>query len=127
MNAELLKKKFNQEENRKIERFSVNAEILEGGKSPSFAYARKEKGSCKHLYTSLINVNSDTMIIPIRCMTCGKPVGHLFEKFEADIKAGRNPKNVLDKLGLERYCCRSLFLSHKNLIPRVGQFKIVKT
>ena len=66
------------------------------------------------------------MIIPIRCMTCGKPVGHLYEKFQKEVTAGRNAKNVLDKLGLERYCCRSLFLSHRDLVPRIGQFKTVK-
>ena len=59
-------------------------------------------------------------------MTCGKPVGHLYEKFMSDVKAGRNPQNTLDKLGLERYCCRSLFLTHKDLIPRIGKFKEVK-
>jgi DNA-directed RNA polymerase subunit N len=63
------------------------------------------------------------MIIPIRCMTCGKPVGHLYETFRKEVKAGRNPKNVLDKLGLERYCCRSLFMSHKNLVHDIAQFK----
>ena len=66
------------------------------------------------------------MIIPIRCMTCGKPIGHLYEKFVADTKAGRNPQNTLDRLGVERYCCRSLFLTHRDLVPRIGQFKVVR-
>ena len=66
------------------------------------------------------------MIIPIRCMTCGKPVGHLYEKFQKEVIADRNAKNVLDKLGLERYCCRSLFLTHRDLVPRIGQFKTIK-
>jgi DNA-directed RNA polymerase subunit N len=63
------------------------------------------------------------MIIPIRCMTCGKPVGHLWEAYLAELKKKKQPKAVLDGLGLERYCCRSLFLTHKDLIPEVGQFK----
>jgi len=62
------------------------------------------------------------MIIPIRCMTCGKPVAHLWEKFKQETKR-RNAKDVLDELGLDRYCCRSLFLTHVDLIERVGQFK----
>ncbi len=66
------------------------------------------------------------MIIPIRCMTCGKPVGHLYEKFQKEIQAGRNPKNTLDKLGLERYCCRSLFLTHRDLVPRIAKFNSEK-
>jgi len=63
------------------------------------------------------------MIIPIRCMTCGKPVGHLWETYQAEVKKGRQPKTVLDKLGLERYCCRSLFLTHKDFVREAGQFK----
>lgn len=63
------------------------------------------------------------MIIPIRCMTCGKPVGHLYEAYQREVKKGKNPQKVLDELGLERYCCRSLFLTHKDLIKQTGQFK----
>jgi DNA-directed RNA polymerase subunit N len=65
----------------------------------------------------------DSVIIPIRCMTCGKPIGHLWESYQAQVKKGANPKDVLDKLGLERYCCRSLFLTHKDMTERVGQFR----
>ncbi len=62
------------------------------------------------------------MIIPIRCMTCGKPVGHLWETYQKEIKR-KQPKTVLDALGLERYCCRSLFLTHKEMAQEFGQFK----
>ncbi len=67
---------------------------------------------------SVINV-----MIPIRCMTCGKPVGQYWEKYRKEIKAGKNPQKVLDSLGLERYCCRSLFLTHVDLAEKVGKFK----
>lgn len=63
------------------------------------------------------------MIIPIRCMSCGKPIGHLWEQYQKEIKSGKNPKKILDKLGLERYCCRSVFLTHVDLIKRIGQFR----
>ena len=63
------------------------------------------------------------MIIPIRCMTCGKPVGHLWESYQAEAKKGKPLKKVLDSLGLERYCCRSLFLTHKDTVKEIGQFK----
>lgn len=63
------------------------------------------------------------MMIPIRCMSCGKPVGHLWEEYQARLKKGENPKKALDALGLERYCCRSLFLTHQDLVKKVGQFK----
>ncbi len=63
------------------------------------------------------------MIIPIRCMTCGKPVGHLWEKYRKQVEKRADPKKVLDSLGIERYCCRSLFLTHVDMIDKIGQFK----
>ena len=63
------------------------------------------------------------MLIPIRCMSCGKPVGHLWAKYTKEVKKGKKPKEVLDKLGIERYCCRALFLGHVDLIDMVAKFK----
>lgn len=63
------------------------------------------------------------MIIPIRCFACGKPVGHLWEEYLERIKNGEDKKKVLDDLGLERYCCRALFLGHVDLLDTVMQFK----
>ncbi len=63
------------------------------------------------------------MIIPIRCMTCGKPVGHLWDSYQEETRKGKKPGSVMDSLGLERYCCRSLFLTHKDSIKDIGQFK----
>ena len=63
------------------------------------------------------------MIIPIRCMSCGKPVGHLWEEFEERVKKGEDPKKVLDALGLERYCCRGMFLGHIDLVDMAANFK----
>ena len=64
------------------------------------------------------------MIIPIRCFTCGKVVGHLWEEFKRKIEMGENPKKILDELGLKRYCCRQLFLGHVDLLDKIGKFKI---
>jgi DNA-directed RNA polymerase subunit N (RpoN/RPB10) len=63
------------------------------------------------------------MIIPIRCMSCGKPVGHLWKKYQDEVAKGKKSGAVLDALGLERYCCRALFLGHVDMIGRVGPFK----
>ena len=63
------------------------------------------------------------MIIPIRCMSCGKPVAHLWQKYNDKLKAGEERKKVMDELGLERYCCRALFLGHVDLIDIAGRFK----
>jgi len=63
------------------------------------------------------------MIIPIRCMTCGKPVAHLWEEFQERLKKGETAKEILDSFGLKRYCCRALFLGHVDLLDDVAKFK----
>jgi len=63
------------------------------------------------------------MIIPIRCISCGKPVAHLWESYNERIKNGEDKKKVMDALGLERYCCRALFLGHVDLIDTAARFK----
>jgi DNA-directed RNA polymerase subunit N len=63
------------------------------------------------------------MIIPIRCWSCGKPTGHLWETFKARVAKGEDRKKILDDLGLDRYCCRALLMGHIDLIETVGQFK----
>jgi DNA-directed RNA polymerase subunit N (RpoN/RPB10) len=63
------------------------------------------------------------MIIPIRCMSCGKPLGHLWEEYNKRIESGENRKKILDELGLERYCCRGIFMGHVDLIDIAAQFK----
>jgi len=63
------------------------------------------------------------MIIPIRCWSCNKPVGHLWETFQDKINAGEERKAVLDELKLERYCCRAIFLGHVDLVDTTAQFK----
>lgn len=63
------------------------------------------------------------MIIPVRCFSCGKPIGHLWEDYQKRIKNGEESEKVLNDLGLERYCCRSLFLGHVDLTKKIAEFK----
>ncbi|MBI1969898.1 DNA-directed RNA polymerase subunit N, partial [Candidatus Woesearchaeota archaeon] len=60
------------------------------------------------------------MIIPIRCFSCGKPIAHLWEEYEKRVAKGEERGKVMDSLGLERYCCRGMFLGHVDLIDTVG-------
>lgn len=63
------------------------------------------------------------MIIPIRCFSCGKPIAHLWHEFKKRVNEGENQKKVLDELGLERYCCRSMFIGQEDLGELVSKFK----
>ena len=82
------------------------------------------------------------MIIPIRCFTCNKVIGHLWEEYinkiqlayiEEDIK--NNKKNrfvsieelenktlegkILDEMKLNKYCCRRMLLSHVDMCDKI--------
>jgi DNA-directed RNA polymerase subunit N len=61
------------------------------------------------------------MEFPIRCFSCGSVVGHLYGKYGEMVKA--KPKDeTLDDLGVRRYCCRRMFLSHVDLISQVTRY-----
>jgi DNA-directed RNA polymerase subunit N len=62
-------------------------------------------------------------MIPIRCFSCGKPVAHLWEEYQERVAKGESRKDVMDSLGMKRYCCRALFLGHVDLIDVAGRFK----
>lgn len=63
------------------------------------------------------------MIIPIRCFSCGKPIGHMWKEYSERTAKGEDAKKVMDDLGLERYCCRAQMLGHIDLADTAGKFK----
>ncbi len=62
-------------------------------------------------------------MIPIRCFSCGTPIAQHWEDYKKRVAAGEDPKKVLDDLGLKKFCCRSVFTSHVEIIKLVGQYK----
>ena len=63
------------------------------------------------------------MMIPIRCFSCGKPIGQHWEEFQTKSAKGENKKNILDSVGLTRYCCRVMFLGQVDLVDVSARFK----
>ena len=74
------------------------------------------------------------MIIPVRCFTCGKVISDVYEDYQKRyedykkaIKAGEKPKEtpkqILDNLGLDRYCCRRMVLTHVDLIGEAAPYE----
>ncbi len=63
------------------------------------------------------------MIIPVRCFSCGKPIGHLWKEFKEKTSKGEDAKELMDELGLERYCCRAIFLGQVDTLELVNKFK----
>ncbi len=66
------------------------------------------------------------MIIPVRCFTCGYPIGAKWEEFRKRVENGENPSKVLDDLGIKRYCCRRMMISHIELFKQVIKYGSVK-
>ena len=83
------------------------------------------------------------MLIPVRCFTCGTPVGDKWKFFVKEMNAKKNGSNekvnseldieyidikddgsikksiegeILDELELHKYCCRRMFLGNVQLI-----------
>ena len=78
------------------------------------------------------------MIIPVRCFTCGKVIADKYNTYQNLVDENRKsmgmPQKILflkfqeikwqkhqrvkplDQVGLKRYCCRRMMLSHINLI-----------
>lgn len=59
------------------------------------------------------------MIIPVRCFTCGKVIGGVYQTYLKRVQLGEDPQQVLDDLGLQRYCCRRMIVAHADLIDEV--------
>lgn len=72
------------------------------------------------------------MIIPVRCFTCGKVIGNLWEIYQQLIKVGDpalgdksvplSEAEALDKLKLTRYCCRRMMLTHVDIIDELLKY-----
>ncbi|MEL9998569.1 MAG: DNA-directed RNA polymerase subunit N [Thermoplasmata archaeon] len=72
------------------------------------------------------------MIIPVRCFSCGRVIATDYLKFREEVEKiktneHRNPTSdeitkIFDDLGVKRYCCRRMIISHIDLIDEVINF-----
>ena len=63
------------------------------------------------------------MIIPVRCISCGRVVGQFWEAYRKRVDEGEDPKKVLDDLEITSYCCRTQFLTHVDSGKEIMKFK----
>ncbi|HLC31460.1 MAG TPA: DNA-directed RNA polymerase subunit N [Candidatus Nanoarchaeia archaeon] len=63
------------------------------------------------------------MIVPVRCFSCGKPIGQLWEEYKKRVDAGEDSASVLNSLKVERYCCRAALLGNVDMLPQISKFK----
>ncbi|CAD5179224.1 unnamed protein product, partial [Musa acuminata subsp. malaccensis] len=61
----------------------------------------------------------EEMIIPVRCFTCGKVIGNKWDTYLDLLQADYTEGDALDALGLVRYCCRRMLMTHVDLIEKL--------
>ncbi|MBA87757.1 MAG: DNA-directed RNA polymerase subunit N [Euryarchaeota archaeon] len=66
------------------------------------------------------------MIIPVRCFSCGALIAHKWEEFQSKKAEGNDTMKALDDVGIDRYCCRRMFVSHIDLISEVAPFSTAR-
>ena len=60
------------------------------------------------------------MLVPVLCFTCGKLIGDKWIQYQNDCeKKEKTKQEILDDLGFHRYCCRNIFMCHKDLINNI--------
>jgi len=62
------------------------------------------------------------MIVPVRCFTCGGLIADKWDDFNKRTEDGDDPDKVLDELGVKRWCCRRMLISHIDLIDEFLPF-----
>ncbi|MDV0446988.1 hypothetical protein MsAg5_08560 [Methanosarcinaceae archaeon Ag5] len=62
-------------------------------------------------------------MIPVRCFSCGKIISSSYEEFKARSEAGEDKGKVLDDLGINRYCCRRMILSHIEMVDVIAPYQ----
>lgn len=59
------------------------------------------------------------MIVPVRCFTCNKVIGDKWKKYKTALESGKSIHDALVIVGLQRYCCRRMFLGHIEIIDKL--------
>jgi DNA-directed RNA polymerase subunit N len=63
------------------------------------------------------------MYFPVRCFTCGAVLAQHYEGYQKQLKEGKDPAKILDSLGIERYCCRRMFLAHVDVMDKIEKYR----
>ena len=61
-------------------------------------------------------------MIPVRCFTCGKVISSIWDEYKKRTQT-EEPGKVLDDLGIERYCCRRMLLTHVELVDLLAPYQ----
>ncbi|CAG8733713.1 13914_t:CDS:2 [Ambispora leptoticha] len=62
------------------------------------------------------------MIIPVRCFSCGKVIGNKWQEYQDLLANDYTDNEAMNIVGLKRYCCRRMILTHSDLIEKLLQY-----
>lgn len=62
------------------------------------------------------------VLCPVRCYSCNKVVANKWEPYKTMIENGSEPREALEKLGLKRYCCKRMIISHVEHIDKLLKY-----
>lgn len=65
-------------------------------------------------------------MFPIRCFTCGNIIQHKKKKFDELVKKDQKKIEIFKKLKIQRYCCRSIFLTYIDQIDKILLYSDIK-
>lgn len=60
---------------------------------------------------------------PVRCFSCGKPLGGKYEEFDRRVIQGEKPGDIFEDIGVERYCCRRMLLTSTDFTEDIMKFQ----
>lgn len=69
-----------------------------------------------------LGIAAGTVLIPVRCFTCGNVVADRHAEYKERTGSGENAGKVLDELGITRYCCRRMLLTSVETIKQIIPF-----
>jgi len=64
------------------------------------------------------------MMFPVRCFTCGAVIADKYEDYKKKTSNNKNGnvEKILDDMGVKRYCCRRMFISHQDTTKEIVRF-----
>ena len=74
-----------------------------------------------HTHTNL-DTRPRTMLIPVRCFTCGFPVGAFWEAYTSSVGRGENNDDTMERIGIHRYCCKRMLVTHTDVAAAIVNY-----
>lgn len=60
------------------------------------------------------------MIIPVKCFTCNSLISSKYKKYLDFKENGFSPKDIFKILNVRRNCCKTLMLTHVDIVENLN-------